>query len=382
MSSLSIIMSNSNHCSGRCAFCAASNKTVFSRGTTDLKRTDDILYKEIKFDFNKLEQALVQHSRFSSLSNIQIWGGDPLTSFQSFEELYDFIQYIEDKYNKKLKVWTSTNGLPLTRDEVAEFVIKNKIKVQLSHDGVCNSFRTGDIEVLDNSNVLELLNKNITCIGCIHTFWNYRPILNYNWFESKLGDKMPNIRLWSAHDGEYDTKVKNVRGLLSGKEYSTLKGVEFGDYMIRNDYEMADKYNMPIFAHIADDFFDEYERMYLNLDKYPKARNGLLSRLEMSSKLYQPLCSTYHQGITDESDCIDTEGYFTECHLIDHTKHVPNPEMNKQPECKMCKYNYPNFECGLCGSMPIRTSRCQFNYRLMQMYGRLYKLLENEVKNI
>ena len=378
MSTLSIILSNAKHCSGKCAFCHACNKTVFAQGYKDLKAIDDVLHNEIKFDFNKLEETLVQHKWFSRTDSINVWGADPLTSFQSFQELIDFLRYIEKKYNKKFALWTSTNGLPLTRDDVAEYVIKNNIKLQLSHDGVCNYFRTGNVEPLNNSNVIDLMKSHITCISCVHTFYNHRPILNYHWFENKLGDKCPSLRLWTAHDGEYDTKAKNVRGLINGKEYAALKNVPFGDYMIRNDYEMAEKYNLPFLAHVADDFFDEYERMYLYPDMYKKAQHALMGRLHLSSNLHQPLCSLYHQGKSNISDCIDTEGYFTECHLIDHNDHVPNPNMNKPSECKLCKFNWPNFECSLCGSMSIRTTSCQFNYRLLQMYGRLNKLMENK----
>ena len=131
MSQLSIVLSKSRHCSGKCAFCSACSMMTFAQGYKDLKVIDDVLYNEIVFDFNKLEETLTKHPKWPTCSTIQIWGNDPLTSFQSFQELFDFIKYIEKKYNKHFKVWASTNGLPLTRDDVAEYVAKNNIKLHI-----------------------------------------------------------------------------------------------------------------------------------------------------------------------------------------------------------------------------------------------------------
>ena len=384
MSQLSIVLSKSRHCSGKCAFCSACSMMTFAQGYQDLKAIDDVLYNEIVFDFNKLEETLTKHPKWPTCSTIQIWGNDPLTSFQSFQELFDFIKYLEKKYNKHFKVWASTNGLPLTRDDVAEYVAKNNIKLQLSHDGIANYFRTADVEVLDNQNVIDLLKKNITCIGCIHSFYNYQPLTNYHWFKNKLGDKTPHLRLWTIHDGEYDTQVKNVRGLINGKEYAALKGVPFGDYMIRNDYEMAAKYNLPFLAHVADDFFAQYMKLYVDIDKYPEAKSVLLNRMiDSVGPVQRPLCAQYHLGLSEYSDVIDTEGYYTECHLLDHYEHAQNKKLEKPKECHTCKFGYNNTECGLCGSLKQRQTVCQFNYRLLNMYQVLWNIpyLKEEINN-
>lgn len=390
--SITIVFNNARVCSGHCAFCTAANEVNYGQpnasSINDIKHINSTLNNLIKWDYDKLEKAIVSYPGFedSKLVNFSVWGADPLTSFDQFCELYEFCHDIGKRHGKKVSFGGSTNGLAFMVPEWRDwFASKNDIHFQLSHDGIGNWIRT-DIDTLKLSEPL-METGMINWISCVMNFYSCSPFKNIEYFKEHIPEKhykSIQTRLYTVRDAYYDANALNKDGWFMGKQYDSLKGTPIGDMNIHNDEALAEKYGIFDMAHAADIYFDEIEQIYQRIDspEYDPYRSVLIQRVAYNAKkertpgdpfsYSRPWCAQYHLGQRDNSNCIDTLGKFTPCHLYDSDMPIPNPKLEKPARCNDCPYK-DSWECNVCGSFFLNPSYCQWSYRFNQQMERLQK---------
>ena len=364
---LSIVFYGADICTGSCGYCTgAIGLPSLTQGTgkdvlKSIEAIDRRLYDLIQFDFDALEETLVERTKGQSKVNFSIWGGDPLASFISYQELYDFLHYFGEKYNIEITLSGSTNGLAfLDKDKTEWFLKHNDIRMQLSHDGLGQWIRTKDIDPLKIDGVDELFKAGrLGNINCNLSILNASPLQNVEYFDQF--NWLPSlIRLYTARDEKYYKAISNPDGKFNNTSYESLKGSSIIDIQVRNDVELAKKYGIFQFGHQADLMFDEFYYMYENLDKFPKYKIALLRRIQALTR--------------DFSNTIDTLGKYTVCHLYDsRMKQIANPELKHPDKCKGCPF-INSAECNACGRTDLSDADCQLYYRLNQM-GQHFKEL-------
>ncbi len=389
---ITVVFNNAKVCSGHCAFCTAANELNYGQpnasSINDIKHINEALNNMIKWDYDALEQAIVNYPGFEDSNRIgfSVWGGDPLTSFDQYVELYEFCTDICKRHNKQASFGGSTNGLAFMVPEWRDWFVNhsNNIHMQLSHDGVGNWMRTK----VDTIKLAEPLMETsmINWISCVMNFYNPSPFQNIEFFEEYIPQKYyKNIqaRLYTVRDAYYDATALNTDGWFMNKQYDQLKNTKIGDMVIRNDQELSDKYGIFNMAHAADIYFDEIEQIYKDIDnsRYDPYRNVLIQRLAYNRRkavngdilhMNRPWCAQYHTGLRDNSNCIDTLGKYTPCHLYDSDIAIPNPKLEKPARCNDCPYKN-NWECNVCGSFYLNPNYCQWSYRFNQQMQRLIK---------
>ena len=290
--------------------------------------------------------------------NIDTWGSDPVTNFQCLKDLTAALKDIAERYNKKLHLSTSTNGLPLIRDDITEWLLNNDISIQLSHDGLGQKYRTGNFNPLDLDNVKRLMRAGkLLCINATLNAKNYSLFSNMNYFNSYLKKIFPEV--WQT-----ENKEEKERWLVI---YRKL-------YIKLNHIMDEDGSPFNFTGRILDDYIDEWFKIWR------KDFSGGCSYLE-----YMPYmryireqftrgnnfngngnkCRAFQIGAIKKGDHIDSTGRYCQCNLIDADHSVANPE-NKLPDyCKGCKYERSG-ECNMCGSVKKRSDKCEYYYRWNQ----------------
>ena len=163
----SITMNGIESCSGGCVYCSAGTTLEYAMGVNykdvagSLKKIDEKTYGEFRADFNKLEETLEHNTRFRHAKDIQekqsvqatvhidIWGGDPVTNHLATQEIVAFLEeFFVNKHGMKLEISSSTNGLPLLRNDICDFYREHKMTMQISHDGCGQWMRTKEVDPL------------------------------------------------------------------------------------------------------------------------------------------------------------------------------------------------------------------------------------------
>lgn len=407
--SLTIVLYGADMCNGSCQYCTGAldwndkgldlKQGLGKDKIASLKAIGNRLYQMIQFDFGAMEKRILQWPEFNKSDTVSfsIWGGDPLASFDAYMELYEFLHYIGDKYNKKITLGGSTNGLAFLQDDVAEFFLKTKdVHMQLSHDGIGQWIRTKDIDPLKIPAVEELFKTTmLRNINCNLSLLNANVKQNISYFQSFpfLDPTKHGIRLYTMRDERYEKATINTLGLLNGRVYEQLKNEPFIDLQVRNDVELAKKYDIFEFGHQADLLFDGYYWMYENINKVPLFKRPAITRIQQLLKhksqntdnvmeYKRPLCAQYHLGQSKMSNCIDTLGKETMCHLYDSrlTK-MANPELKHPEKCTGCPYS-KSYECNVCGRTDFSERDCQLNYRLNMMAEHFEYVTRNITNNV
>ena len=342
---IQIVMHGVKHCSGTCPFCSEAANTAMLRGKKDIDTINDIIYDDIKFDFDALEKSIKEHPNWKENTRISIWGGDPLTSFDGFKDIVDFINYIKgDK--KHIQFSCSTNGLALEKDDIAQWVYDNNILFQLSHDGLGQSYRTGNKDPLKFDNIKQLIKTgNCHSIYTILYSLNYKPLDNIIYFNNNYDILPPYRRINVVRES---TGPWNIKGKEADIYISQLRH---------------------IYDNIDDSIFDGW-------------RYSLLREIKMQYRHKATPCSEFAKGNTEYSGIIDTLGKQTQCHLLDSTQTVSNPMMNKPDYCKNCKYN-TTWRCDMCG-IDTLPDVCDFNFKYNSLLDELRAKPEfqERIKNI
>ena len=417
-----------NSCSGFCNYCSAASsmsysfmKQDFSKLKDNIIKTDEKTYNEFKADFNKVEETLDNDPQIKNvfearkknpaeevIMNVDLWGADPLTCKSALQEMLDFLRDYCVKRGFILKAHTSTNGLPLIIDEYAEWLIENKVGLQLSHDGLGQWMRTQDIDPMTFDNTKALIKcGTLNWINATLNFWNNSLYKNIDYFTEHLKSIFPEvydknkccteeddrvfrslfIKLNHIYDSKYDIKAKNEKGLYNGKEYETLKNQPIGDLAFRNDYELARLYNIPELGHVLDNHMAEWDRISYDVENpsvilLPFV--GYLSNQMSRNKYYKShdelnsgACRVFQKGLKDTTFVIDTLGNYSQCNLIDSEHKVENPECKQPPMCKGCKFEFSE-ACNGCGSVVPRQDDCHYLYAWNEFIERYRARKQNE----
>ena len=400
-------------CSGNCFYCSAASSMDYSfmnlKNKDKLKdniiKTDAKAYDELKADFNKCEEtfdhdpqiveifeARKKDPSLEVIMKVDLWGADPLTCKSVLDEMLAFLQDYSAKRNFKLDVHTSTNGLPLLIDEYAEWLIQNNIGLQLSHDGLGQWIRTQEIDPMEFANTQALIKGGtLNWINATLNFWNPSLFKNIAYFTNYLKKIFPDvyapdkfctpeddrvfralfIKLNHIYDGDYNLKALNKRGLFNGVEYDSLKNAPIGDLAFRNDYELAERYNVPGLARVLDEHIAEWEKLSYDVEQdFPiilpfkeYIRNQLTRNSFYKSHREENAgaCRAFQQGLRKHTFVIDTLGNYSQCNLIDSEHSVENPECKQAPICKGCRFEFAE-ACNGCGSVMPRQKDCNYLY--------------------
>ena len=338
---IDLLMANTRSCTGSCVYCSAANQKDAYRNTI-LDTVAAKTYDEVLFDFDKLERTLKSYIGNKKEVRYTIWGADPLSCFLALQDTIDFLDWFNNFYNIKHIYCTSTNGLPIADDNIVDYINKNNIKLQLSHDGVAEELRLPIdplVEFQDNFKRLKYY-----FINCVAHSYNTDFAANIEYFNKWAIPSTKNIRFSKPMLGANWSNAINRSGFKNGKHYEELKGTVFGDFGIHEN-------------------IDEYIHDAMNLPE-PYRFNVKYTNL-VDMKLNS--CGKFATGISKTSPHIDTLGNYTICNLVDSLGQLGNPNMKPQfSECNECRWKDSPICTGCCINPTEDTihEKCVFNKKL------------------
>lgn len=431
-------------CSGSCKYCSSARTENWKMSTKpdvdELIKADEDNYKDYKSDWDKFEELITHNKQWleemkKPIENRhmtwELWNTDSGTNLLIAKDVYKHFNLLCDKYeipSRRLSV--STNGLPFIRDDLCEWYSFHNVNCQLSHDGLGQWIRTGDYNPLDNPNTIELIrNGTLGAINCTHSFLNNDMMANIHYLNQYLKKAWPNIyddkkvcnqadeynfkklyiKLNHIMDGSGCYPFINVNGLFNGKEYEQLKRMPVNNLQLRDDHELAKKYDFLPLGRSLSDYLQSYEQVFLTMErnKYLKITDvGLIpyfnylneqtTKRLMEVDTNSPIagaCRNYQRwkhkigdekGWSEQTFVLCTDGTkpdYSECNLLDSTTSTLNPGGVQADYCKDCKYKN-RFDCNKCGSEKF-PDHCEYLYRWNQFLDNIAKqrwLLESVYK--
>ncbi|MBA9083933.1 uncharacterized protein FHR92_000387 [Fontibacillus solani] len=108
-------------CNLRCTYCYGEDGQYGGSGIMNLqtaKRSVDLMMQETQADE----------------ATVCFFGGEPLLNFKLIKEVVDYCRVVEKQTNKIIRFTMTTNGT-LISPEIENFIINNRLSVQLSVDG-------------------------------------------------------------------------------------------------------------------------------------------------------------------------------------------------------------------------------------------------------
>lgn len=438
----SINMAGIESCSHNCKYCSAASTLDYTQGINkkdainSLEKIDEKTYTEFKADFNKMIETIEHNDRFKHAKEMQekqgiqanvhidLWGGDPVTCHLATVETVDALEDLFiNKHGMKLIINTSTGGYPLARNEVCDFIREHNMTCQLSHDGIGQWIRTGDIDPIYDEpfapNIADMFRSgHLNMINDCLNFYNYDVFANKKYWDDYFKSiKMPKdvfakmfIKLNRVYDGKYDLGAKNTRGQFGSNFYKELEGKPLGN-VAHHNWKNANTGNLELdhlLAHELDNYMNDWLRLALII-KTPNIKNELMWkpyygyiaeqverwRWLKSKSDANGICRKFQLARHNLGDpeyypkkddlgnyqtfVIDTLGGYCECNLIDSEHDVKNPGGWIEPDtCKICKY-YTQSECTGCGSEEVNPD-CEYRYRWVQLLENV-KVLDNLLDN-
>ena len=440
----SFTMTGIESCSGGCVYCSAGTTLDYAMGVDytnvagSLKKIDEKTYSEFKADFNKLAETIEHNTRFRNAKKLQeergqqaivhidIWGADPVTCHLATQEVVEFAEdFFINKYGMKLELSSSTNGLPLMRNDICDYYRKHNITLQISHDGCGQWMRTKDIDPLYTpgfaENIADLFREGrLNMINDCLNFYNNDMFANKKYYDDYFKsidmplDKFEKlfIKLNRIYDGDYNILKKNVKGIFGSdkREWKELVNTPFGDMRHHNAKVQTGNLELDhLMAHELDNYLNDWYKLALMM-RDPNVRNNpnwkpYLGYITEQVNRWKPMknrdesqsiCRRFQMTVAKVGDpkywckpnefgetemfVIDTIGGYCECNLIDSEHHVKNVGCATVPkQCHLCKY-YLQSECQGCGS-EIFTEDCEWRYRwvsLLEQVNMLDVLLKQE----
>ena len=403
--SFSITAYGVERCNGLCSYCSCASIENYTMGCKKdinaLEKIDEYVFnKEYQADWDKVEETLKNHpnvvnDRDKKSIHFDLWGADSSSNLLMVDDMVTHLKDISKRLGyERSSFSTSTNGLGLLRDEVADYHYENKIGIQLSHDGLGQFIRLRDIDVLQFDNTKRMIKEGVlAAINTTLNFYNYDIVENYKYWTDYLKtifpdvyskDKMASekdsfvfrklyIKLNHIYNGTTPVTSRNDFGIFNGKVYEQLKGQPFGDFNFINDTERANKYNIPEMAHVLDEYMHSYKLMIKELGTleaipfYSYFANQL-NRFKINENefVYTGACRAYQrfrhglEGGKPYTFVVDTLGNFSECNLIYSKYSVKNPGGVHPDSCKGCKYEFAS-ECMMCGCENF-PKECHYQY--------------------
>lgn len=363
--SISIVMNGIKKCSGSCLYCSAASTMNYrskeNKNTFVLKK--DALKKRI---LEYCEPVLKDNkaNNVPTELNVDIWGGNPLENFEPFKETVAFVEN-ELKEFVHINIHTSGNGLELQDNDLVDYLINHGIHYQLSHDGLGQWLRTGEIDPLywdkTKDNIARLTQMGILdWINCTLTSRNpsfFDNIEYWNKWRKEIGLDLNNplvIKLNHIYDGTPPIEKK----WLGGDNEQIKHGEVIGDLCFHGEVLHEYLHEFRKLAYIilnpATQGIWEF-RPYLNYIGEQARRYHIAQKDEDYGA-----CTKFQRGLVKTNFAIDTKGEYCQCNLIDSDSKVKN-ENAKQPDyCKGCRYE-KSLECNKCGSENY-PEKCEYNW--------------------
>ena len=377
--SISIVMNGIKKCSGSCLYCSAASTMQYrskENKNTFVFKKDKLKKRILEYCHDALEMGKKNGEGTQLL--IDIWGGNPLENFEPFKTVVEFCEN-ELKEFKMVKLHTSGNGLELQDRDLVDFLIQHNINYQLSHDGLGQWLRTGEIDPLywekTRDNIKDLARRGmLDWINCTLTSRNPSFFANIDYWnkwrkETGLDGTIPlTIKLNHIYDGTPPITKKWL-----GKDNKYIKhGEEIGDLNFHGE--------------VLHNYLHEFRKLAIIL-KTPGASErwefkpfagyitGQADRFTIvKSDNDLGSCVKFQRGITDKNFAIDTKGEYCQCNLIDSDNKVKNANAKMPDYCKGCKYE-KTMECNTCGSENY-PEKCEYKWWWNKTLEEMFSLNE------
>lgn len=381
--SISIVMNGIKKCSGSCLYCSAASTMKYrskENKTTFVFKKDKLKKRILEYCHDALE--LGNKSKEGTQLLIDIWGGNPLENFDPFKKVVDFCE-TELKEFKMVKLHTSGNGLELQDRDLVDYLIAHNINYQLSHDGLGQWLRTGEIDPLywekTKDNIADLAKRGML-----------------DWINCTLTSRNPsffaNIEYWNKWrkeiglDGSIPLTIK-LNHIYDGTPPITKKWLGKDNEFIKHGEEIGD---LNFHGEVLQNYLHEFRKLAI-ICKTPGASEmwqfkpfvgyitGQADRyIICKSDDDLGSCVKFQRGIIKRNFAIDTKGEYCQCNLIDSDNKVKNSTAKMPDYCKGCKYE-KSMECNTCGSENF-PEKCEYkwwwNKTLEEMFS-LNELIKN-----
>lgn len=346
MSEFSVIGSGALICSGKCSYCSATSVQECDYEGKNIKKEDfgkiiwdwDGLKKT--FDTNPIIQEAIQKGQVLTLN---WWAAEPLDFYQDAEKYWS---WVEKTYpNLKFVTFISTNGIPLARKKVVEWVYKMHerwgLTLQLSHDGVGQRIRTRNFDPLYSPSTKDVIVKLaqdgiLTMINATLNQFNCSPMANFAYFQKwRYENHLENtdlnlIKLNHNNDAEYTGPFR-------------LRGENLDRYM----HEMEILWMNSYVAPNEDPYWKPYKGYFTNQ----------MTRWELKGN-NEGGCEAFSKGHKDWTWCCNTKGEYVFCQLCSDPETNPNPNCEQSEACKDCEFREYN-DCHPCPDM-VQSKECHY----------------------
>lgn len=372
---ISIVMNGIKKCSGSCLYCSAAS-------TMDYRAKDN--KNTFKFYPDKLKARILEYCKTALDTkepvelSVDIWGGNPVENFEPFKQVVDFCENKLKEF-QKVKLHTSGNGLELRDKDIKDYLVEHNIHYQLSHDGLGQWMRTGEIDPLyweqTKDNIADLARRGVLdWINCTLTSRNpsfFDNIEYWNKWRKEIGldGSVPlTIKLNHIYDGTPPITKKWL-----GKDNAYIKhGEEIGDLNFHGD--------------VLQNYLSEFRKLAI-ICKTPGIQDnwifkpyigyitGQADRYTIVQNENQyGACVKFQRGITKTNFAIDTKGKYCQCNLIDSDNKVKNSKAEMPAYCKGCKYE-KTMECNTCGSEDY-PEKCEYKWWWNKTLEEMFSLNE------
>lgn len=374
--SISLVMNGIKKCSGSCLYCSASstmnyrskeNKTTF---VFDKEKTKKRIMEYTKGVFDNAKGQPVE-------LNVDIWGGNPVENFEPFKQCIEFLENDLKEFSF-IHIHTSGNGLELQDNDIVEYLIAHNIHYQLSHDGLGQWLRTGEIDPLywdkTKDNIAKLTRLGILdWINCTLSARNpsfFENIEYWNKWRNTFGlaDKNITIKLNHIYDG-----TKPVEKKWLGADNAQIKhGEVIGDLCFHGETLQTYLHEFRKLSYICMTPGIENNRTFNVFANYIKGQYDRFKFIKNPNEAGS--CVAFQRGVTDKNFAIDTKGEYCQCNLIDSDSKVHNPTAKQPDYCKGCKYE-KMAECNQCGSENY-PEKCEYHWWFASTLEETWQVLE------
>ena len=377
--SISIVMNGIRKCSGSCLYCSAASTMDYR--AKDNKNTFVFYPKKLKakiLEYCKPQLDIDKQKNEGTQLAIDIWGGNPVENFDPFKKVVEFCEN-ELKEFTLVTLHTSGNGLELRDRDIVDYLFAHDIKYQLSHDGLGQWLRTGEIDPLywdkTKDNIKEMAQKGLLdWINCTLTSRNpsfFANIDYWNKWRKEIGiyDTRPlTIKLNHIYDGTPPIQKKWL-----GKDNEYIKhGEVIGDLNFHG--EVLFNY-LHEFRKLAIICYTPFIKDNPEFTPYINYITGQADRYKMITRPDEAgSCVAFQRGLKDRNFAIDTKGKYCQCNLIDSDSKVKNPKAEQPAYCKTCKYKNLA-ECNPCGSENF-PEKCEYKWWWAKTLEEMFQVIQ------
>lgn len=343
-------------CSGKCSYCSATSVQECDYEGKNIKKEDfgkiiwdwDALKK--LYDTNPILQGAMKTGEWMTLN---WWAAEPLDFYQDAEKYWDWVKENYPKLN--FTGFISTNGIPLARKKVVEWVYrmhdKYGLTLQLSHDGVGQRVRTRTFDPLYSKStkdtIIKLVKDGIlTMINATLNQYNCSPMANFAYFQKWRYDNhletcpLNLIKLNHNNDAEYTGPFKLT-----------------GENLDRYIHEMEIIWMHSYLSDPNDPYWLPYRGYFEN------------QMTRWSIKSGEGGCEAFSKGHKDWSWACNTKGEYVFCQLCSDPETNPNPNCEQSEECKHCEFRDYD-DCHPCPDM-VMSEHCEYKKAYIRMVLRM-----------